>query len=238
MININCDLGEGLNNEHIIMPLINSCNIACGGHAGDSNSMIECVEISIKNEVLIGAHPSYPDRENFGRKKIDISRSELYYSLLDQIERLNSIAKSYGAKLHHIKAHGALYNQMFTDRDLSDFYLDTIKSFQEECYIYIPYNSEIEKSALEKGYRVMYEAFGDRLYNDNLSLVSRDNKDALINTPKSVIDQIYNIIDSKKIKSINGLYQSIKADTICIHSDTDNAVEILKEINKVFKNIN
>ena len=238
MININCDLGEGLNNEHIIMPLINSCNIACGGHAGDSNSMIECVEISIKNEVLIGAHPSYPDRENFGRKKIDISRSELYYSLLDQIERLNSIAKSYGAKLHHIKAHGALYNQMFTDRDLSDFYLDTIKSFQEECYIYIPYNSEIEKSALEKGYRIMYEAFGDRLYNDNLSLVSRDNKDALINTPKSVIDQIYNIIDSKKIKSINGVYQSIKADTICIHSDTDNAVEILKEINKVFKNIN
>ena len=238
MININCDLGEGLNNEHIIMPLINSCNIACGGHAGDSNIMIECVEISIKNEVLIGAHPSYPDRENFGRKKIDISRSELYYSLLDQIERLNSIAKSYGTKLHHIKAHGALYNQMFTDRDLSDFYLDTIKSFQEECYIYIPYNSEIEKSALEKGYRVMYEAFGDRLYNDNLSLVSRDNKDALINTPKSVIDQIYNIIDSKKIKSINGLYQSIKADTICIHSDTDNAVEILKEINKVFKNIN
>ena len=238
MININCDLGEGLNNEHIIMPLINSCNIACGGHAGDSNSMIECVEISIKNEVLIGAHPSYPDRENFGRKKNDISRSELYYSLLDQIERLNSIAKSYGTKLHHIKAHGALYNQMFTDRDLSDFYLDTIKSFQEECYIYIPYNSEIEKSALEKGYRIMYEAFGDRLYNDNLSLVSRDNKDALINTPKSVIDQIYNIIDSKKIKSINGVYQSIKADTICIHSDTDNAVEILKEINKVFKNIN
>ena len=84
----------------------------------------------------------------------------------------------------------------------------------------------------------MYEAFGDRLYNDNLSLVSRDNKDALINTPKSVIDQIYNIIDSKKIKSIKGVYQSIKADTICIHSDTDNAVEILKEINKVFKNIN
>jgi len=237
MININCDLGEGLNNEHIIMPLINSCNIACGGHAGDSQSMIECVEISIKNKVLIGAHPSYPDKENFGRKKIDISRSELYFSLLDQIERLKSIAEFYGTKLHHIKAHGALYNQMFTDRDLSEFYLDTIKSFQEECYIYIPYNSEIEKSALEKGFRIMYEAFGDRVYNDNLSLVSRDNKDALINTYKLVIDQISNIIDSKKIKSINGVYQSIKADTICIHSDTDNVIEILKEINKVFKNI-
>ena len=236
MININCDLGEGLNNEHVIMPLINSCNIACGGHAGDSQTMIECVEISIKNDVEIGAHPSYPDKENFGRKKIDISRSELYFSLIDQIERLNSIAVSYGKKLHHIKAHGALYNQMFSDKDLSDFYLDTIKGFQEDCYIYIPYNSEIEKSALEKGFKIMYEAFGDRAYNDNLSLVSRDIKGALIKNPKLVIDQISNIIDSEKVKSINGKQKSIKADTICIHSDTDNSIEILKEINKVFKN--
>ena len=236
MININCDLGEGLNNENVIMPLINSCNIACGGHAGDSQSMIECVEISIKNDVEIGAHPSYPDKESFGRKKIDISRSDLYYSLIDQIETLNSIAISYGKKLHHIKAHGALYNEMFSDKDLSDFYLDTIIGYKEECYIYIPYNSEIEKSALEKGFKVMYEAFGDRAYNDNLSLVSRNEKGALINDPKSVINQIASIIDSKKIKSINGVYKSIKADTICIHSDTDNSIEILKEINKAFKN--
>ena len=236
MININCDLGEGLNNEHLIMPLINSCNIACGGHAGDSQSMIECVEISIKNDVKIGAHPSYPDKENFGRKKIDISRSNLYYSLIDQIERLNSIAVSYGKKIHHIKAHGALYNQMFNDKDLSDFYLDTIRGFKEECFIYIPYNSEIEKSALEKGFKIMYEAFGDRAYNDNLSLVSRDDKSAVINNPSLVIEQINSIIDSKKIKSINGVYKSIIADTICIHSDTDNSIEILKEINKAFKN--
>ena len=230
MININCDLGEGLNNEHLIMPLINSCNIACGGHAGDSQSMIECVEISIKNEVKIGAHPSYPDKENFGRKKIDISRSELYFSLIDQIERLNSIAVSYGKKLHHIKAHGALYNQMFSDKDLSDFYLDTIKGFQEDCYIYIPYNSEIEKSALEKGFKIMYEAFGDRAYNDNLSLVSRNEKGALINNPKSVINQIASIIDSKKIKSINGVYKSIKADTICTVSYTHLTLPTNREV--------
>tara|TARA_B100000900_G_scaffold416262_1_gene450702 strand:+ start:10682 stop:11398 length:717 start_codon:yes stop_codon:yes gene_type:complete len=236
MININCDLGEGLNNEHILMPLINSCNIACGGHAGDSQSMIECVEISIRNHVSIGAHPSYPDKENFGRKKIDISRSELHDSILNQIEELNLIASSYGVKLHHIKAHGALYNQMFTDKDLSDFYLETINSFKEECYIYVPFNSEIEKSALRKGFKIMYEAFGDRKYNDDLSLVSRDKKDALINTPNLVIDQITNIKDLKKIKSINGIYRSIEADTICIHSDTDNSIEILKRINEVFKN--
>ena len=236
MLNINCDLGEGLNNEHIIMPLIDSCNIACGGHAGDNGSMIECVEISIKNNVKIGAHPSYPDKINFGRKKIDISPSELSYSIISQIESLEIIADSYGLELNHIKAHGALYNQMFTDKDLSDFYLDTIKGFQEECFIYVPYNSEIEKSALEKGFKIMYEAFGDRAYNDNLSLVSRNMKGALINNPKLVIDQIASIIDSKKIKSINDKYKSIKADTICIHSDTDNSIKILKEINKTFKN--
>ena len=236
MININCDLGEGLNNEHILMPLINSCNIACGGHAGDSQSMIECVEISIRNNVKIGAHPSYPDKENFGRKKIDISRSELYDSILNQIENLNSISSSYGIKLNHLKAHGALYNQMFKDKDLSNFYLDTLSDFKDKCYVYIPFNSEIEKSALRKGFKIIYEAFGDRKYNDDLSLVSREKKDALINTPNQVIDQITSIIDLKKIKSINGIYKSIKADTICIHSDTDNSIEILKKINEVFKN--
>ena len=236
MININCDLGEGLNNEHILMPLINSCNIACGGHAGDSQSMIECVEISIRNNVNIGAHPSSPDKENFGRKKIDISRSELHDSILNQIENLNLIASSYGIKLHHIKAHGALYNQMFKDRDLSNFYLDTLNNFKDKCYVYVPFNSEIEKSALRKGFKIMYEAFGDRRYNDDLSLVSRERKDALINTPNLVIDQITNIKDLKKIKSINGIYKSIKADTICIHSDTDNSIEILRKINEIFKN--
>ena len=105
MLNINCDLGEGLNNEHIIMPLINSCNIACGGHAGDNESMIQCVEISIRTNVKIGAHPSYPDQLNFGRKIIDISRSELSYSIIDQIESLEMISNSYGKELNHIKAH-------------------------------------------------------------------------------------------------------------------------------------
>ena len=111
MLNINCDLGEGLNNEHLIMPLINSCNIASGGHAGNSESMIECVEISIRCNVEIGAHPSYPDRFNFGRKKMDISNSELSYSIISQIESLESISNSYGKKINHIKAHGALYTR-------------------------------------------------------------------------------------------------------------------------------
>ena len=234
MLNINCDLGEGLNNEHIIMPFISSCNIACGGHAGESGSMIECVEISIKNNVKIGAHPSYPDKINFGRKKIDISPSELSYSIVSQIESLETIADSYGLELNHIKAHGALYNQMIIDAELSNFYLDTIKDFKNKCSLYIPYKSEIEKIALKKGFSIIYEVFGDRNYNDDLSLVSRNNENALITNPESVVNHIKTIKETETVKTINGNYKKIKFDTICIHSDTNNSIEILKKINQEF----
>tara|TARA_B100001559_G_scaffold61235_1_gene49238 strand:+ start:277 stop:990 length:714 start_codon:yes stop_codon:yes gene_type:complete len=234
MLNINCDLGEGLNNEHIIMPLIDSCNIACGGHAGDNGSMIECVEISIKNNVKIGAHPSYPDKINFGRKKIDISPSELSYSIISQIESLETIADSYGLELNHIKAHGALYNQMMIDAELSNFYLDTIKDFKNKCSLYIPYKSEIEKIALKKGFSIIYEAFGDRNYNDDLSLVSRNNENALITDPESVVNHIKTIKETETVKTINGNFKKIKFDTICIHSDTNNSIKILKKINQEF----
>ena len=234
MLNINCDLGEGLNNEHIIMPLIDSCNIACGGHAGDNGSMIECVEISIKNNVKIGAHPSYPDKINFGRKKMDISPSQLSYSIISQIESLETIADSYGLELNHIKAHGALYNQMITDTELSNFYLNTIKDFKNKCSLYIPYKSEIEKIALKKGFSIIYEVFGDRNYNDDLSLVSRNNENALITDPESVVNHIKTIKETETVKTINGNYKKIKFDTICIHSDTNNSIEILKKINQEF----
>ena len=234
MLNINCDLGEGLNNEHIIMPLIDSCNIACGGHAGDNASMIECVEISIKNNVKIGAHPSYPDKINFGRKKIDISPSELSYSIISQIESLETIADSYDLELNHIKAHGALYNQMIIDAELSNFYLDTIKDFKNKCSLYIPYKSEIEKIALKKGFSIIYEVFGDRNYNDDLSLVSRNNENAIITNPESVVSHIKTIKETETVKTINGNFKKIKFDTICIHSDTNNSIEILKKINQEF----
>ena len=234
MLNINCDLGEGLNNENIIMPLIDSCNVACGGHAGDNGSMIECVEISIRNNVKIGAHPSYPDKINFGRKKINISPSELSYSIIYQIESLEAIASSYGVILNHIKAHGALYNYMMIDADLCNLYLDALKEFKNKYSLYIPYKSEIEKIAIKRGFSIFYEVFGDRNYNDDLSLVSRNYENALITDPDNVVEHIKTIKETKTVKTINGNFQKIKFDTICIHSDTNNSVDILKKINKEF----
>ena len=162
MININCDLGEELNNEDIIMPLINSCNIACGGHSGDINSMQRCVELSIINNVEIGAHPSYPDKENFGRIHLNISALALKESILNQIESLISIAMDHNTDLTHIKAHGALYNEMINNSSLSNIYLDIIDVYKEKYSLYIPYRSEIEKIALKRGFKIKYEVFGDR----------------------------------------------------------------------------
>ena len=236
MININCDLGEGLNNEHIIMPLIKSSNIACGGHAGDINSMEKCVELSIINNVEIGAHPSYPDKENFGRIHLDISALSLKESILNQIESLISICKSHNTDLNHIKAHGALYNEMIKDSELSSIYLDIIDIYKDKYYLYIPYKSEIEKIAIDRGFKIKYEAFGDRNYNDDLTLVSRKEKEALINIPEKVIKHISEIYYNNCVVSVNGNKNHIKADTYCIHSDTENVENILKSIEEHFRN--
>ena len=234
MININCDLGGELNNEDIIMPLINSCNIACGGHSGDINSMQRCVELSIINNVEIGAHPSYPDKENFGRIHLNISALALKESVLNQIESLISIAMDHNTDLTHIKAHGALYNEMINDSSLSNIYLDIIEVYKEKYSLYVPYRSEIEKIALKRGFKIKYEVFGDRNYNDDLTLVSRKEKEALITIPKQVINHISQIYYNNYVVSINGNKHQIKADTYCIHSDTENAENILKSIKEHF----
>jgi len=236
MININCDLGEGLNNEEIIMPLIKSCNIACGGHSGDIDSMQRCVELAIINNVEIGAHPSYPDKENFGRIHLDIPALALKQSIVNQIESLISISKSHNTDLTHIKAHGALYNEMIKDSNLSNIYLDIIDIYKDKYYLYIPYKSEIEKIAVDRGFKIKYEVFGDRNYNDDLTLVSRKEEEALITIPEKVIKHISEIYYNNCVVSVNGNKHDVKADTYCIHSDTENAEHILKSIKEYFSN--
>ena len=236
MININCDLGEGLNNEEIIMPLIKSCNIACGGHSGNIDSMQRCVELSIINNVEIGAHPSYPDKENFGRIHLDIPALALKESIVNQIDSLISICKSHNTDLTHIKAHGALYNEMIKDSNLSNIYLDIIDIYKDKYYLYIPYKSEIEKIAIDRGFKIKYEVFGDRNYNDDLTLVSRKEEEALITIPEKVIKHISEIYYNNCVVSVNGNKHDVKADTYCIHSDTQNAEHILKSIKEYFSN--
>ena len=228
-IDINCDVGEGIGNESLLMPYISSCNIACNEHAGSVEIIDEVISLAKKYQVKVGAHPSFPDRENFGRKVMNISDEELQKSLENQINLLIERTALQNVKLYHIKPHGALYNLAAKDKITAQVVVNAIKKTTKNVYLYVPYNSIIEKIALENSIKIKYEAFADRNYNDDLSLVSRSNGNALLTNPKEVIDHISRMIDGK-VKTIQGNLKDIKVDTFCVHGDSKNAVEILKTL--------
>jgi UPF0271 protein len=231
-VDINCDVGEGLNNEHLLMPYISSCNIACGGHCGDEHTIDKTIQIAIKHKVLIGAHPSFPDKENFGRKLMQISDENLKKSIQKQLDLFLNRLVFFNVKLHHIKPHGALYNAVAVDTHFAFLFIDAIKKYMKDSYLYVPYNSVIEKVAIENGINIRYEAFADRNYNEDLTLVSRTSKNAIITDEKEVFVHIKRIIETEKVKTISGKKVHIKAATFCVHGDTKNAIEIVKYLSE------
>ncbi len=235
-IDINCDLGEGVDNEVDIMPMISSCSIACGGHAGNLETMERVVGLAQANGVLVGAHPSYPDKENFGRVSMSISAEALKKSIKEQIESLVVVLKARKMELNHIKAHGALYNDIAKDKDLAGLFLDSIALYKEKVFLYVPYASEIAKQAKETGYRIKYEAFADRNYNLDLSLVSRKAPNALIQEPKEVLDHILHMVNKGMVKTASGTTKQLLADTYCIHGDSPATLQILMYLSQQLPN--
>lgn len=227
-IDINCDVGEGFGNDEELFSYISSCSIACGGHAGDEKTMLAALKLAKSNNIKIGAHPSYPDKNNFGRISLTISPAELKKSIKHQLKTLDDLIIKEDLRLHHIKPHGALYNDMLKDKDLSAVFLEAIIDFKERVWLYVPVNSSIEKVALEKGFKIKREAFADRNYTNDLSLVSRKLKDALIESPKDVLEHISLMVKHNKVKTIDASILKIHADTFCIHGDTSTALEIMK----------
>lgn len=232
MIDINCDLGEGLDNEHIIMPLISSCNISCGAHAGSIEIMDKVIQLAVKHKVKIGAHPSFPDRKNFGRKVLDISNSDLQKSLEDQLSIFKDRALLQNATIHHVKPHGALYNLIAVNREKASIVIAAIQHVFEAVKLYVPYQSRIEEIAIESGLEIVYEAFADRMYNEDLSLVSRTFSNALIEDKLEVLKQVQKISDKQSVTTVNFHEKKIKASTFCVHGDTKNAIEILEYLHK------
>ncbi|MDB4851541.1 5-oxoprolinase subunit PxpA [Flavobacteriaceae bacterium] len=232
MIDINCDLGEGLDNEHIIMPLISSCNISCGAHAGSIEIMDKVIQLAVKHKVKIGAHPSFPDRKNFGRKVLDISNSDLQKSLEDQLTILKDRALLQNATIHHVKPHGALYNLIALNREKASIVIAAIQHVFEAVKLYVPYQSRIEEVAVQSGIEIVYEAFADRMYNEDLSLVSRTFSNALIQDKLEVLKQVQKISNKQLVTTVNFHEKKIKASTFCVHGDTKNAIEILEYLHK------
>ena len=235
MVDFNCDVGEGIANEHLLMPHITSCNIACGGHFGDENSIYETIQCALKNNVLIGAHPSFSDKENFGRKWIQITNENLSESIQYQMDLFMERMFLNKATLHHIKPHGALYNAIAKDENIAKIFVNSILKYSRNSFLYVPYKSEIEKVAIKNNIKIIYEAFADRNYNDDLTLVNRTYSNATITDKKKVFQHVSKIVFEGKVKTISGIQKEIKAATFCVHSDTENAVEIIKYLSKKFK---
>jgi len=229
-IDINADIGEGIGNEAELLPLISSCNIACGGHAGDVDIMREVIKLAKKSSVKIGAHPSFPDKPNFGRVIMSISNTALYASIKGQIRSLMNIAREENALLHHVKPHGALYNLAAKDEKTAEVIVEVMKRFHQPLNLYVPYGSVIAEVAKKENIRITYEAFADRNYNEDLSLVSRKLSNALITDSDEMFTHVHNMIVHEKVTAVNGVEVSLKASTFCIHGDNPKALELASKL--------
>lgn len=234
-IDINVDLGEGIGNEAQILPFISSCNIACGGHAGNIDTMLYVVKLAKKYGVKIGAHPSFPDKENFGRVAMNMSYTALYTSIKQQIQSLQDVLFNEHAVLHHIKPHGALYNLAAANLEFAQVIIDVMKSLVLPVKLYVPYQSIIANLAIKNNIAITYEAFADRNYNTDLSLVSRQQNNALITNANAMFNHVYYMILKQKVKTIAGLEVDILANTFCIHGDHTEAVVLIKRLTEKLK---
>lgn len=232
-VHINCDLGEGGDFDDQLMPHISACNIACGGHAGTLETMQQTIKLAVEYGVEIGAHPSYPDKENFGRMPIDISAEELQRTIVAQILSLKQLAEAEGVKLTHVKPHGALYNEAAKDENKAKIILDALLEFDQKLALFCPPNSVISELAKGK-IPIVFEAFADRNYEADLSLVLRSKPNALITEKEAVFKHLFSMISDGNITCENGDKISCNASTFCLHSDTPNSVEILRFLKEKF----
>lgn len=235
-IDLNCDLGEFFQTENElrdrkIMPLISSCNIACGFHAGNPLTIKKTIQLALEHNVAIGAHPSWPDRDGFGRKEMNLSAEELEAVVMYQIAALKGMTEACGGKLHHIKPHGALYNQAAKNEAIATGIVKAIVRTQNNMLLYAPVNSVLSKLATDAGVKVRSEVFADRRYEDDLSLRSRSLEGAMLHKKEEVLEQLSNFLEGCVLTQ-GGHRKNITAETICLHSDTEGATELAMIIRK------
>ncbi|MEJ8855698.1 5-oxoprolinase subunit PxpA [Variovorax robiniae] len=229
-IDLNADLGEGCDNDEALMALVSSANIACGWHAGDATIMRQCVRWALKNGVAIGAHPSFPDRENFGRSEMNLPPDEIIAGTLYQIGALAAIAKAEGGALSHVKPHGALYNQAVKDPALADALCEAVRRFDPSLRFFGLAGSGMIDAARRAGLQPVEEVFADRGYNADGSLVSRKLPGALIEDDAQAIAQAISLVRDHRVRAIDGSLVAVNAQTVCLHGDGAHAVQFAKSI--------
>ena len=234
-ININCDLGESsklhsTKNDPLLLEIVNSANIACGYHAGDRPTMQKTVEISKINNVSIGAHPSFKDLENFGRKRLNLPKSEIRKLIVDQIDILSNIADEKKMKVTHVKPHGALNNMACENYDLAKVISESIIEVNKELIFLVPTGSQMEKAGKKLKMKVAAEIFADRNYEDDGNLVSRKKSNAMITDPEIARKHIIKMVQNQALNCYSGKQIPCEIDSVCVHGDGESAVNTAKEI--------
>ena len=229
IIDLNCDLGEGYDDEGI-MPYISSCNVACGGHYGDFNTIMAALDLAKRNNVRVGAHPSFPDKSHFGRKVLDFKAEDLLDSIEGQLCLFQEALDRLSLPFHHIKWHGALYNLAAKDAQVANRLAEYIQKKFPSLLMYVPFGSEMAKACKAYDLPVYYEVFADRAYADDLKLVPRSEPCSVLKEPGAIKEQITNILEKKQVRTISGQKVAIKADTICVHGDHPRALSITQQL--------
>ena len=234
-ININCDLGEkskfhSIKNDPELLNIVNSANIACGYHAGDEQTMDMVIQISKKNGVSLGAHPSFNDPENFGRKRMNLSSLEIKKLIFDQYEILQKIAQKYNENVTHIKPHGALNNMACEDLELATTLAVAIKEINKDIIYLVPTGSQMEVAAKKNGLKIACEIFADRNYEDNGNLISRSKPNALITDPELAKNHVLSMVKNQAINCLSGKQIPCEIDSVCIHGDNESSLATAKSI--------
>jgi UPF0271 protein len=240
-IDLNCDMGESfgawrMGHDAALMDYVSSVNIACGFHAGDASTIRQTVETAIKKSLKIGAHPSFPDLQGFGRRDMNLSADEVFDIVLYQVAALKGMCEIYGVRLHHVKPHGALYNKAAKDRDIARAIAEAVKMIDQNLIFYGLSGSFLISEAENLGLQTASEVFADRTYQSDGTLTPRSEPNALIHDSKQAVAQVLEMIFDQKVTAANGQKVSLKAETICIHGDGANALEFARLINGELKN--
>lgn len=234
-IDLNSDLGESygswsMGNDEQILPIVSSANIACGFHAGDPKSILQTLKQAAQLKVSIGAHVSYPDLVGFGRRNMDVAYDELYADVLYQISALQGLAQVAGTSVRYVKPHGALYNTIATNLTQAKAVIDAILAYDSSLVLVALAGSPLIEFARKQGLRVVSEAFADRAYHRDGTLVSRRQEGAVLHEVEMIAERVLDMIKKKGVMSIEGEFTPLKADTICLHGDSLGALQMAKVI--------
>ncbi len=229
-VDLNADLGEGSGHDAELFELISSANIATGFHAGDSDTMHAAISAAMQHGVAVGAHPSFFDRENFGRKELKVPNEEVFDAVTYQLGIFQAIASALGVRPNHVKPHGALYNMAVRDEKLADAIARGIESVDPKLILFAPDNTELARAGETHGVQIAREIFADRNYLNDGWLVPRTRPDALLRDPKEAAERVLRMLREGKVRSVEGRDVDVRGETICVHGDTPGAVEFAREL--------